>query len=97
MRVVCAVLDNVDVKAVPPSKGLKVFQAGNDSVRRTIAVSARLAEYKVIRDELQALIALGDDVGESKLQRLLTDNAWLFGSEYSELISRRNWTRRVRS
>ena len=32
-------------------------------------------------------------MGESKLQRLLTDNAWLFGSEYSELLSRRNWTR----
>ena len=60
--------------------------------RRTIAVSARLAEYKGVRDELKVLIAEGE-VAEKRLQRLLTDNPWLFGSEYSELLSRRNWTR----
>jgi Shedu protein SduA, C-terminal len=93
MRVVRAVLNNLDVNSVPASEWLKVFAAGNDAVRRTIAVSARLAEYKKVRDELEALITLGDDVGEGKLQKLLTDNPWLFGSEYSELLSRRNWTR----
>ena len=57
-----------------------------------IAVSARLADYRKVRDELAVLVA-ADNAGESRLQRLLSDNPWLFGSEYSELLSRRNWTR----
>jgi hypothetical protein len=78
---------------VPASEWLKIFAAGSEGGRRTIAVSARLAEYKNVRDELDALITKGDDVGEGRLQNLLKDNPWLFGSEYSELLSRRNWTR----
>jgi len=93
IRVVRAVLDNLDVNAVPAGEWLKIFAAGSDAVRQTIAVSARLAEYKKVRDDLAALIAEGDDAREGALQKLLADNPWLFGSEYSELLSRRNWTR----
>ena len=46
MRVVGAVLDNLDVNSVPPGEWLKVFEAGNEAVRRTIAVSARLARVQ---------------------------------------------------
>ena len=63
MRVVRAVLDNLDVNSVAPAEWLKVFAGGNEAVRRTIAISARLAEYKKVRDQLADLIALGDDVG----------------------------------
>ena len=92
-EVVRAVLDNLDVNSVPAAEWLKVFAEGNDAVRRTIAVSARLAEYRKVRGQLEGLICEGDEVAEGKLQRLLADNPWLFGSEYSELLSRRNWTR----
>jgi len=30
---------------------------------------------------------------EKKLQEHLTNNPWMFGSEYSELLPRRSWTR----
>ncbi len=93
MRVVSAVLENLDVESVSASEWLKVFAAGSEGVRRTIAISARLADYRAIRNELESLIDQGDEVSESKVQRLLTDNPWLFGSEYSELLSRRSWTR----
>jgi antiviral defense system Shedu protein SduA len=92
MRVVRALLESLDVTSVPPAEWQNIFDAGSAGVRRTIAVSARLAEYRRVRDQLAALVASAD-VAEGDLQRVLKDNPWLFGSEYSELLSRRNWTR----
>src|SRR5262249_41553993 len=70
---------------------VQAFDAGAEGVRRIIAVSARLAEYRRVRDELAKLIEL--DTPEAALQRILHNNPWLFGSEYSRLVSRRTWTR----
>jgi len=92
MRIVRAVLDNLDVSTVPPAEWSSIFAEGSEDVRRMIAVSARLADYRKVRDELAALVG-AEGVGETKLQNLLSDNPWLFGSEYSELLPRRNWTR----
>lgn len=92
MRLVRALLDNLDVASVEPQEWLQVFDTGTDSVRRVIAVSSRLAEYRRVREQLAALI--GDpNAPEADLQRLLQSNPWLFGSEYSRLVSRRTWTR----
>jgi hypothetical protein len=92
MRLVRALLDNLDVASVEPEEWLQVFAAGSDSVRRVIALSSRLAEYRRVRDELSALIG-SPNVREADLQGLLQNNPWLFGSEYSRLVSRRTWTR----
>jgi hypothetical protein len=92
MRLVRALLENLDVASVEPEEWLQVFDAGSESVRRVIAVSSRLAEYRGVRDQLAALIA-NPNIPESDLQRILQINPWLFGSEYSRLVSRRTWTR----
>lgn len=92
MRVVRALLDSLDVDSVGPDEWLQVFESGGDGIRRTIAVSARLAEYRRVRADVAALVAK-PDVGEQELQRVLEQHPWLFGSEYSELLVRRNWTR----
>jgi Shedu protein SduA, C-terminal len=92
MRLVRALLENLDIASVEPEEWLQVFDAGSDGVRRVIAVSSRLAEYRRVRDQLAALIA-NPNVPESDLQRMLKKNPWLFGSEYSRLVSRRTWTR----
>lgn len=92
LRVVRAVLENLAEASVPASEWLKVFTAGSDMIRRTIAISSRLAQYTKVKDELSALVA-EEGVAESSLQGLLSDNPWLFGSEYSELLPRRTWTR----
>jgi hypothetical protein len=88
MRLVRALLENLDIASVEPEEWLQVFDAGSDGVRRVIAVSSRLAEYRRVRDQLAALIA-NPNVPESDLQGLLKKNPWLFGSEYSRLVSRR--------
>jgi hypothetical protein len=92
MRLVRALLDNLDIASVEPEEWLHVFDAGSDGVRRVIAVSSRFAEYRRVRDQLAALIA-NPNVPESDLQGMLKKNPWLFGSEYSRLVSRRTWTR----
>jgi hypothetical protein len=91
IRFVQALLRQLDVGSIQASEWLKVFETGGESVRQTIAVTARLAEYKRIRQELASMVE--DGSGEPALQELLAANPWLFGSEYSELLPRRSWTR----
>lgn len=56
------------------------------------AAALNLGAYQNSVAELEMLIAT-DDVKESSFQTLLTKNPWMFGSEYSELLDRRKWTR----
>jgi hypothetical protein len=56
------------------------------------AAALNLATYKRAVEELEGLIGT-PDVREEKFQSLLTKNPWMFGSEYSELLDRRRWTR----
>ncbi len=64
----------------------------NLDLLRTVAISAKLVEYRRALDGLKSMmsaaVALEDDY-----QKLLRANPWLFGSEYSELVDRRRWTR----
>ena len=68
------------------------FAGGKVDVLRAIAVSAKLVEYRAVVARLESLIEANDEP-ERTYQELLEENAWLFGSEYSELLERRKWTR----
>lgn len=57
------------------------------------AAAINLATYKTAIDELIQLITSADRVLESQFQKLLSENPWMFGSEYSEILDRRRWTR----
>lgn len=56
------------------------------------AAALNLATYKSAVEELRMLIN-DNSVGERSFQNLLSENPWMFGSEYSELLDRRRWTR----
>lgn len=56
------------------------------------AAALNLASFKAAVIELRNLIEK-PDVGEQEFQKLLEKYPWMFGSEYSELLNRRNWTR----
>lgn len=51
-----------------------------------------LAAYKLALDELRTLINT-PGTREQAYQALLAKYPWIFGSEYSELLDRRHWTR----
>jgi Domain of unknown function (DUF4263) len=57
------------------------------------AAALNLATYKQAVDQLKSLIEQGSKVREAEFQELLTENPWMFGSEYSALLDRRHWTR----
>jgi hypothetical protein len=58
---------------------------------RQAAAVLNIAHYSQALSELRQYIL--DDADENKYQRHLAANPWMFGSEYSELLDRRKWTR----
>lgn len=57
-----------------------------------LGVAARWVQHKREYERLVTLIDSGES-REQAYQELLTQNPWMFGSEYSELLDRRTWTR----
>lgn len=57
-----------------------------------IAVASRVVQHRRAYGRLAALVTNGE-TSEQAFQELLSENPWMFGSEYSELLDRRTWTR----
>jgi hypothetical protein len=57
------------------------------------AAVLNIAAYKRALNLLRGLIDAGAGVPEARFQELLSEHPWMFGSEYSELLDRRRWTR----
>ncbi len=57
-----------------------------------LAIAARVVEYKKAYEYFEKLVN-DDSTSENDLQKHLEVNPWMFGSEYSKLEDRRNWTR----
>jgi hypothetical protein len=71
---------------------VSVLQGARPDLIMTIGLAARLIEYEAALDKLEALVE-GPETKEQALQDHLKANPWMFGSEYSELLDRRSWTR----
>lgn len=81
-----------NVEGVQRAEFNKLFAATGGETLRHIAASSRMVEYRAAHEEMVALV--GDpESSEHDFQKHLDKNPWMFGSEYSELLSRRNWTR----
>jgi hypothetical protein len=70
----------------------RVFEGSADQTLRSIAAASRMIEYGKALDALKALIGTAS-TSEKDFQKHLAANPWMFGSEYSELLPRRSWTR----
>jgi hypothetical protein len=68
------------------------FEGSSEETLRHIAAASRFVQYRKALQELKSMVA-DPNTAEGKFQRHLEQNPWLFGSEYSELLSRRSWTR----
>jgi Shedu protein SduA, C-terminal len=71
---------------------VSAFEESSFETLRHIATSARFLEYRESYKLLQQLVQ-DPSTPEHDFQRHLSNNPWMFGSEYSELLSRRTWTR----
>jgi hypothetical protein len=86
---VLAQLDNADSTA---QEFAAAFEGSSEQTLRHIAAASRLVQYKNALVELKRMVA-APATSEGEFQKHLAQNPWLFGSEYSELLSRRTWTR----
>ena len=71
---------------------VSVFKESNGETLKHIAAASRMVEYTKSISELKELL-LDPSTPESKFQQHLEINPWMFGSEYSELLPRKTWTR----
>lgn len=92
LAVIRTVLSQLEGKPSVVEEFVAAFRGGNAQTIRNIAVAARVVAYQTACDELQRLVG-ADGTSEEELQQHLKRNPWMFGSEYSELLDRRTWTR----
>lgn len=72
------------------TEALYTFAAQSPAETRLWVSALNLGKYSQNLNVLSQLVET--DASEHVFQKLLEDNFWMFGSEYSELIPRRNWT-----
>ena len=71
---------------------VEALENSDSQTVRHLAIASRVVEHRRAYDRLVKLVAdIG--TGEQAFQELLSQNPWMFGSEYSELLDRRKWTR----
>ena len=92
LHVVKMILSQLEESSSGVSEFVAAFQESNRETLKHIAVASRMVEYKAAYEQLNVLVS-DPSVSEKELQDHLKKNPWMFGSEYSELLSRRTWTR----
>ncbi|MGM8225890.1 Shedu anti-phage system protein SduA domain-containing protein [Cellvibrio sp. ARAG 10.3] len=85
-------LSKLDVGSSDFSNFVTALESSPEETLRHIGSASRYIEYKKALEELAILIA-DESTPEAAFQNLLSKHPWMFGSEYSELLSRRSWTR----
>jgi hypothetical protein len=71
---------------------ITAFQQSDEQTVRHLATAARLVQYTQAVERLSSHIENGTEP-EQTYQQLLSDHPWMFGSEYSEVLDRRKFTR----
>lgn len=92
IQLVNSILTQLDGKNTCIDDYVAAFKTSNAETLKHIATASRMIEYTRALDELKAL-ANDPTANEPKFQKHLAVNPWMFGSEYSELLHRRTWTR----
>ena len=92
VELVKTILSQVEASHSCVEEFVKAFQTSNSETLRHIAVASRIVEYKKAYATLKCLVE-DPNTTEPNIQKHLEQNPWMFGSEYSELLDRRTWTR----
>jgi hypothetical protein len=86
------ILTRLEESSSHVSEFVEAFQTSNPETLKHIAVASRMVEYKQAYSQLKSFVS-DASTPEITLQEHLKRNPWMFGSEYSMLLPRRNWTR----
>lgn len=88
LRIMEAALADVTALAISSPE----IASNNEELLKSIAVAAKMVSYRQAYEHLRNLV-VANSSDEHAIQQILTEHPWLFGSEYSELLERRTWTR----
>ena len=71
---------------------VNIFKESNAETLKYIAAASRIVEYSSSLNVLKELVR-NPATDEKTFQKHLENSPWMFGSEYSELLPRKTWTR----
>lgn len=92
LHLVNTILSQLDTEQATVHDFVNAFDVSNADTLKHIATASRIVEYTRALDELKALVN-SPETDEREFQKHLEINPWMFGSEYSELLPRKTWTR----
>lgn len=92
IQLIRTTLDQLEHSTSLTADLIAALEQSTPETLRHIATASRFLEYQAAYQELEHLIS-HPSTPESAFQEHLAKNPWMFGSEYSELLSRRTWTR----
>jgi Domain of unknown function (DUF4263) len=92
LHLVGNILAHLDSKSSSFKDFVNVLQESKAETLSNIAAASKMIQYTNAVNELKKLIE-DATTSEAQFQKHLELNPWMFGSEYSELLPRRNWTR----
>lgn len=92
LEIIKAIFANIDESEDNFEHYKEAFQNSNTLALKNIVTAARMVEYQREYEIMKNLVDSNSN-SEQEIQTHLTKNPWMFGSEYSELLDRRNWTR----
>lgn len=92
LQLVKTILRNIKTHEINTKNLLQIFDESSGELVKSIGIAAKLIDYKQAYNELSELVS-NNEKSEQKIQKFLEINPWMFGSEYSELLERRKWTR----
>lgn len=92
LHLVNTILSQLDTEQATVHDFVTAFDTSNGDTLKHIATASRIVEYTRALDELKSLVK-NPDTDEKTFQKHLEVNPWMFGSEYSELLPKRTWTR----
>jgi hypothetical protein len=92
VQLVKSILAQLDGPDSTAAEFAAAFEGSSEQTLRRVATASRLVQYRNALDQFKHMVA-DAATSEGTFQKHLAQNPWMFGSEYSELLPRRTWTR----
>ncbi len=92
LNLVGTILSHLDSQTSSFGDFVSVLEGSKDNTLHQLAAASKMIEYSKAVGKLKSLVEK-PSTAESTFQKELESNPWMFGSEYSEVLPRRTWTR----
>lgn len=87
-----SIISHIEASQTNISEFIKAFEVSNKDTLSHISTAAKIVEYSKAIAELRILIDTQNTL-EGDFQKHLELHPWMFGSEYSQRLQRKTWTR----